>query len=68
MTREIHGTNQIHEIYAQEPRFEIIVKMQTGFDPLLQLTGYGIELARGMKESQRALDGLSTQASTQSAN
>lgn len=58
MTMGICG-NQT-EVYGHEPRFDDLVQIQTGFEPLLQLTGYGITLGADMKQSQGALEDLGT--------
>lgn len=49
------------DVFVQEPRFQDIVEIQSGFEPLLELTGYGISLAKEMKKSEAAVGDLSRQ-------
>lgn len=49
-----------HRTHIREPRFEELVQIQIGFEPLLDTTGYGINMAADVKKSQGALQDLST--------
>jgi hypothetical protein len=50
----------MQETLRQEPRFQDLVQIQRGIEPLLDLAGYGIHLAADVKKSQGALEDLST--------
>lgn len=48
-----------HDVYVQVPPFQDIVVIQSGFKPLLDLSGYGIFLARDIKRLEVAVGDLS---------
>jgi hypothetical protein len=54
------GNHHRQEFHPREPRFQDLVLIQRGFEPLLDITGYGIMLAADVKKSQGALQDLST--------
>lgn len=54
------GNHRTPETHIREPRFQDLVQIQRDFEPLLSITGYGINIAADVKNSQGALEDLST--------
>lgn len=51
-------------VYVQEPRYPDLVNLQTRFESLMESTGYGINLALDMKNSEMAVRDLNTMVRT----
>lgn len=47
-------------VYVQEPRYPDLVNLQTRFESVMESTGYGINLALDMKNSEMAVRDLNT--------
>jgi hypothetical protein len=47
-------------VYVQEPRYPDLVNLQTRFEAVMESTGYGINLALDMKNSEMAVRDLNT--------
>lgn len=51
---------QKSQAYVQEPRYPDLVNLQTRFESVMESTGYGINLALDMKNSEMAVRDLNT--------